>query len=406
MHMSVMALVIILSTSCFEMKEDLQLVAAIKLASISDDCFEEYCRDQVNRSGSNALIQDFDDIFAMLVPKLQKRISEVYAEILKYESAKILNSCGSYCPIEDFSDSTEKTISEQEKGDLSLRNKWAEIKGCPLNEMSCEMAKQLEETAVNSAADEWINELDRKKNKGKRAKKPQKQQGKKRAKANHVKVKKTEKALRPENTQVSEVSRLPQGPKDLFVQALYTNGTRFGEATRVTKRWQTKDCVVLRNLKDRDRSGQPIQRYLNLTDHEILTQRARHYLPGTERVLSHGLFRTIYSFPEGREGFGMRADLDYGNGVRESGYVYFGIEGSRMYHRYFEPTNGVEMRSGNASDPQASCDSSGSEDDWIPTVNFTFSIGGGGVLSLSFNDEKHTLHIHPIRRELLDRNLL
>lgn len=290
---------------------------------------------------------------------------------------------------------------EKEKVTLSLRLKWSECVGGLLEEMSAERAFELEDKARKKSAELWLEE-DRK---GKR-KRVKKRKAVKRVTTQKDNTVACSSSLPVPNANKSKVKKPSQEEiKGAFVQSLYAKARKYKDAERVSKRWETKDCSALRKLWDTNCSGEPIQRYLKLTDHQIAKQRARHYLPGIDRILSHDTFRTIYSFPKEGNGYGLMADLDYGNGEVECGYVFLGVDGNRIYHRYFERIHNEEERGWFASQEQDTCEFSDNEGDWIPTVDYTFKLESNGVLTLSFNDERHKLHIHPLRKELLEQTL-
>lgn len=397
----------------------------IRLDEVVDSMIEEYFKKDLHYSGGKESTKGSKAVGAAtntklalaVMPGFVSRMCEIALDELskhvKSEKREILVAQGKNLASQVISNKVKnlerqnerrlveaKKIFEEERRELSFRLEWCEKKGCSLEEMSYEKAEELqvEDTAL------WIREMEQEKRKKRR---------RKRGKAvNRVMAQKDSAVACSSNTQKEKgkssraKKRSPEEIRGLFVQSIYANGARYRDAERVSKRWQTTDCSVLRALEDKDKSRQPILRYKHLTDAEILKQRARHYLPGADRILSNGLFREIFSFSHGQEGFGMMAELDHGNGVCEWGYLFFGIDGNRVYHRYFEPIYGKEKRGRSVSDSKDSFDHSSSCDDWNDTVGFAYSMGSNGVLSLTFSGEKHSLHIYPLRKDLLDRSLL
>jgi hypothetical protein len=113
------------------------------------------------------------------------------------------------------------------------------------------------------------------------------------------------------------------------------------------KRWKTEDINEIKSFKDWDRyQATEVYHYQGLSDDEVKEQRARHYLPGTELLLTNAKYRNIYVFESDR-GYGIYGRLvikkQDANGVLEEekdGVIYFGVgDQFKIYHRYFEDAN-------------------------------------------------------------------
>ena len=99
-------------------------------------------------------------------------------------------------------------------------------------------------------------------------------------------------------------------------------------------RWRTTDLAEIRKFEDKKR-GNIVRGYEKLSDDEILVQRARHYLPGTEHLLKDPACRSIYAFPTNR-GYGVVARLIH-NKITVDGILYIGMSRTGMvFHKYFE----------------------------------------------------------------------
>ncbi|MGA8165124.1 MAG: hypothetical protein WB791_08900 [Waddliaceae bacterium] len=181
------------------------------------------------------------------------------------------------------------------------------------------------------------------------------------------------------------------------------NGRRpLAEHSRVTRRWKTEDPETLRNNVDWV-NGQPVHRYRHCSDEEVLSQRAKHYLPDLAKTFQDPQEREIYTYATDR-GFGIMNEFFYGDGTQgEYGTTRFGI-GERdgkpwVYHQYVE--SGIDRPVEELMRDQESAPPSESEDDeeWEPTVKCQIeSISDTGVMTVKFPGEKHWLKIYPLRQ--------
>lgn len=306
-----------------------------------------------------------------------------------------------------------KNLFEKEQKILAIKLRIAEKKGCPPEMVSDSEIKTFERFLVKEAAakahrigEELIKEEAQRKT-GKRrggrrgrprrarrrgARRPVRQVAQTSQPATEVQVK-------PRISRKIPIEEL----KGQLILSLYKTATRYSEAERVTKRWKTKDCSLVREFVDINKHGSKVQRYLYLSDDEISKQRARHYLPGIDRILSNKTFRDIYAFPS-QEGFGLMGEINYGD-YSEHGVVYVGIDGKKIYHRYFESMVHVANRNIFTSPPVRTSEPL-TQEGWVSKEPFAFAMNSRGVLTLSYPGEKHSLSIHPLRVDLLDRRFL
>jgi hypothetical protein len=168
------------------------------------------------------------------------------------------------------------------------------------------------------------------------------------------------------------------------------------------KRWKKNDPASIRKFEDTDQSGK-VYRYRDLNDEQIFEQRIRHYLPGTEQILSHDAYRDIYAFPTDR-GYGLVAQLAY-NQERHNGVLYFGVDKKSHYvfHKYFKDVIFKKSENSLFID-QETCDVEESEEqEWMTEKDFRLDISEEGVLKFSYTD--HNIRILPIRTDLFQRKI-
>lgn len=193
-----------------------------------------------------------------------------------------------------------------------------------------------------------------------------------------------------------------------YILNLYQRNPLYREDSRVTKRWSTRDLNLIRDFKDKDMHNREMQRYKTLTDEEIEKQRARHYLPGTELIISDSNDRNIYSFPT-KHGVGMMAELHIGNDFYY-GVLYMGIgKDNVIYHKYFEDLDQNQLTGGTFNDGEniTATEKSEEENEWVVNSKFKlkFEVSEQGILTIKYPDEKHFIQIHPVRRDFLNPEL-
>ena len=180
------------------------------------------------------------------------------------------------------------------------------------------------------------------------------------------------------------------------------------ELSRIT-RWSTENLINIRpDLKDKDSVGNEVYHYANLSDEEVAKQRARHFLPGTERVLNP-IYLQIYSFVTDR-GYGIVAQLDF-NKTQQNGVVYFGVNKSvtnglnkshLIFHKYFENITFIDSKK-NCFLDELNNKPEEMPGDWNSNDNFRLEISEKGVLQFIY--DTHTLNVFPIRKDLFDAHL-
>lgn len=181
---------------------------------------------------------------------------------------------------------------------------------------------------------------------------------------------------------------------------LFQRQYRAYEHPRV-QRWATEKVHMIRNFADY-RDKQQIFHYKQLSSEAILEQRARHFLPGVERLLKEP-YRSLYTFPTNR-GYGVNAQLEY-KGVKQEGHVYFGIkEDQIVFHKYFES---AEVEDCHDMVQEAECEKieETTQSNWLSSNNnFQLEISKEGVLQFIFSDD-HQIFIYPCDSEGLKENL-
>lgn len=183
-----------------------------------------------------------------------------------------------------------------------------------------------------------------------------------------------------------------------IVLKLYKKSS-YKELERI-KRWEKDDPSIIRQFIDRNEQAQEIFRYQNLSDEEILEQRAKHYLPFTERLLTDKKISSIYTFPTDR-GYGVICQLHYQK-QPINGVLYFGVDQKIIFHKYFEKMNFKESKASIFSDKQSSTQREEKENvsEWITKDKAKIDISETGVLEFTYS-ENHSIQVFPIRKELL-----
>jgi hypothetical protein len=189
----------------------------------------------------------------------------------------------------------------------------------------------------------------------------------------------------------------------LFALKLCENFFKVAEHPRIA-RWETTDVEQIRLFEDRNHQGKMVLRYRNLDEEQIRKQRARHYLPGTERLLKDPSYREIYAFPTDR-GFGVVAQFSYQNQL-DNGILYFGVDKiNRVFHKYFEDVDFKNSHQDFFHDAALTSlpEPNEADEDWISESKFSLDITQEGVLQYKYSD--HEIYIQPLRRHLLDQEL-
>lgn len=176
---------------------------------------------------------------------------------------------------------------------------------------------------------------------------------------------------------------------------LYKMKAQYHEHPRI-QRWRTANLAQIREFKDMDAEGQSLMHYKNLSDDELKQQRAKHYLPGTERLIMDTGFRKQYAFPTNR-GYGMLARFSF-NGSTVNGILYLGInDQATLFHKYFEE---VEFSSSQKNllkdDEKSSLAETGiNTTDWQSDHNFDVQVMENDVFKFSYADG-HSICIYPL----------
>jgi hypothetical protein len=173
------------------------------------------------------------------------------------------------------------------------------------------------------------------------------------------------------------------------------------------KRWRTTQIHTIRAFTDIDALGQKVLRYKDFTEEEIAEQRARHFLPGTERLLKDSCYRHIYTFSTDR-GVGMIAQFIFKQ-IIHNGVLYLGIDEKKplIFHKYFEDVDFKDSTNNVFSDNEKVKNETDTEEDaieeWNSQDEYNLDISKNGVLKFSYSD--HELHVFPIRQDLFEKTL-
>ncbi|MBA2368946.1 MAG: hypothetical protein H0V82_07990 [Candidatus Protochlamydia sp.] len=186
-----------------------------------------------------------------------------------------------------------------------------------------------------------------------------------------------------------------------FALNFCSNSWRCQEHSRI-KRWQISDPQIIRGFKDWDQNGQPINRYQYMDDAKVMEQRARHFLPGTERLLNEN-YRSIYTYPIER-GVAMHAQLIF-NQTTYKGVLKIGVDiNNIVFHKYFEDEN-IEISEQNLSVIEKKIEREEKEEskEWCTKDEFILDISKTGILQFHYG--AHDLHIFPIDQILFNEEL-
>jgi len=235
----------------------------------------------------------------------------------------------------------------------------------------------------------------------------------KRRRKNKKKQKRTSaiKQSQPNSKKRESVPEQPPLPKEKVIRpdplAQYAleiakRKSPYKEAPRVTRRWQTRDIDKIKRFADKSRTHGIVFHYTNLNQEQIIEQRAKHYLPGLDRIFSNILDRKIYTFSTDR-GLGMMAQLMRNNKPPEYGVIYFGINGNTIYHRYFEQQTKDDVLNKIFTDhTYEECPDD--TDDWFTPSGYSFEVLNNGLINVTFSNESHYVNIFPVRPDLFNPN--
>lgn len=285
--------------------------------------------------------------------------------------------------------------------------------------------KDLAQVAAQEAdrlANELIEEEARQKAKRNRSKKKKAKQVADKAKMPVTKAKiKQEQSIEAQKATIAprgfphglSTSELREAQRTAFILKLYQSSMYCIDLPRV-RRWKTEDLEQIRQFTDKSKMGETMVPYQHLSDAEILLQRARHYLPGTERLWKSSVYREIYTFPTDR-GAGVVAQLSYQQSSW-NGILYFGgTEKYKLFHRYFEEVALADRKRNIFLDVQA-CETQIEaieensdlgqfpSQEWVSKEDFQVSMLENGALKFTYSDA-HSITIYPLNKELLDQQL-
>ena len=181
-----------------------------------------------------------------------------------------------------------------------------------------------------------------------------------------------------------------------FISDIYQRAFSIPEAPRVA-RWNTKDINQIKGFPD-IKKGHTVYQYKNNTNDSILEQRARHFLPGIERLLNTP-YKEIYSKKINNASFKFNARLLHGNKVYE-GPVTIGIDrnSNTLFHKYFEGRVNAALNERYSSDLEKM---NRVEEEWsVPGENF--SLDGTNEGELIFSYSTHQLRVFPVQMDLFE----
>ncbi len=171
------------------------------------------------------------------------------------------------------------------------------------------------------------------------------------------------------------------------------------------ERWKIKELGKIRFFQDKDQEGNFIFRYKDLDDEAILEQRARHFLPGTERLLRDP-YRSIYTFSTNR-GYGAIGQLTHHHQLHD-GVLYFGIDKThKIFHKYFENANFKQLSPNVFEDRAQVFDSEDKierDPQWQVQSDFRVEVSDKGVVSFFYSDD-HQITLFPLNKDLFNKAL-
>lgn len=206
--------------------------------------------------------------------------------------------------------------------------------------------------------------------------------------------------LKREELNSRQVESSPSDVRKVFYDKL-TNPKRIQKKWKLVprvQRWQTEDTTQIRQFEDKV-GGQIIKQYALLNEEELKILRAKHYFPETERLLCKN-YRRIYAISTER-GYGVMAKFSTSCGKTEKGMLFFGCDQKhRIFHMFFEagvgdkhPYQGVKVEYDGEE-----------EEENIKGSNHNVVISEqDGVVE--FNYGEYRLHVYPIDREALDKEV-
>ncbi len=208
-----------------------------------------------------------------------------------------------------------------------------------------------------------------------------------------------EDATAPQNVMMtSPLQHLSPEEKMSTTLKLYKRVNKCHEHPRV-RRWATVNTDEIRQFTDILPNGSLVYRYKNCSDKEILQQRARHYLPGTERLVLNEDFRNSHAFATNR-GYGMLAQLCFQNSKMD-GILYIGLDAENViFHKYFEPIDfSTDVKSWivdkeTALHAEPEFDNSG----WQSDFDFEAEVTDKNVFKFTYSKDHH-IYIYPMIKE-------
>lgn len=180
------------------------------------------------------------------------------------------------------------------------------------------------------------------------------------------------------------------------------------EHPRIT-RWKTNEISKIHEFIDKDSDGTKIKKYQPLFTDEIIELRAKHYLPGTEKIIN-SIYKNIYAFETNR-GFGCIGQLLF-NEKLHNGILYIGYDEKAhlIYHKYFEYIDFEDDALDFFQDHAQALEKQhlkelqdGEINSWTSDQDFTYDISEEGVLKFKYTD--HVLTIYPLNKNLLKNEL-
>lgn len=175
--------------------------------------------------------------------------------------------------------------------------------------------------------------------------------------------------------------------REIYLSSLHTRKTDFLITSRVS-RWAESIPAKVRAFQDK-KDGAMLKRYEELDDEDIAIQRARHYLPGVEKLLADPKDCAKYAFKTSR-GYGLFCELHV-NKTQEYGVLYFGIDGKKIFHRYFEPIRDEQKIQDIF---KQGCEENSEVEGFTPVGAFSVDITATDVVVFTY--EGHTLQVHPL----------
>ena len=200
--------------------------------------------------------------------------------------------------------------------------------------------------------------------------------------------------LEKNNPSTDNVSQPTDADKNLAINLrLYKASNQAKEHPRIS-RWKTSDVNKIREFIDTRSDGTKFMRHADLNPEEIQEQHARHYVPGTERLLLDNDFRKRYAFPTNR-GYGMLAQLSF-NGIKTNGILYIGIDDNKIvFHKYFEDVQFSTSTKNWLVDNEESHQEEQhyKDEEWISNFDFVSELSDKGVFKFTYSKDHEYLYL-------------